>query len=48
MFPGPSAQIYRNDAGEVLGWDYPPDPSEYYEDDFYEADHPDADEDPDE
>ncbi len=25
MFPGPGAQIYRNDAGEVVGWDYPDD-----------------------
>ncbi|MHB1762671.1 MAG: hypothetical protein ACYCS4_08030 [Acidimicrobiales bacterium] len=23
MFPGPGAQIYRNEAGEVLGWDFP-------------------------
>jgi hypothetical protein len=23
MFPGPGAQIYRNEAGEPLGWDYP-------------------------
>ncbi len=23
MFPGPGATIYRNEAGEVLGWDYP-------------------------
>ncbi len=23
MFPGPHAQIYYNDAGEPLGWDYP-------------------------
>ena len=21
MFPGPNATIYRNEAGEVLGWD---------------------------
>lgn len=27
MFPGPYAQIYRNEAGEPLGWDnvYPED-----------------------
>lgn len=37
MFPGPNAQIYRNEAGEVLGWDYPPD--EPYEPDPYEADY---------
>jgi hypothetical protein len=24
-FPGPGAQIYKNDAGEVTGWDYPSD-----------------------
>lgn len=30
MFPGAGAQIYRNDAGEVLGWDYPStDPSDF-------------------
>ncbi|MCL4414438.1 MAG: hypothetical protein M1522_06795 [Actinobacteria bacterium] len=23
MFPGPGAQIYRNEAGEPIGWDYP-------------------------
>lgn len=23
MFPGPSAVVYRNDAGEPIGWDYP-------------------------
>lgn len=23
MFPGPGAQIIRNEAGEVIGWDYP-------------------------
>ena len=35
MFPGPSARIYRNDAGEPIGWDYPdydnPEPSIYDE-----------------
>lgn len=25
MFPGPGAEIYRNEEGEVLGWDYPSD-----------------------
>ena len=34
MFPGPHAQIYYNEAGEVLGWDYPsygdaPEPEEF-------------------
>jgi hypothetical protein len=23
MFPGPNAQIYYNEEGEPLGWDYP-------------------------
>jgi len=26
MFPGAGAQIYRNEAGEVTGWDYPSEP----------------------
>lgn len=40
MFPGPGAQIYRNEAGEPIGWDYPPDPrdpgniDDHFEDDF--------------
>lgn len=25
MFPGANARIFRNEAGEVLGWDYPSD-----------------------
>lgn len=25
MFPGTNAQIYRNEAGEPIGWDYPSD-----------------------
>lgn len=32
MFPGPGAQVYRNEAGEPLGWDYPgdgDDPGDY-------------------
>jgi hypothetical protein len=34
MFPGPGATIYRNEAGEVLGWDYPPDEGFFdYDDD---------------
>ena len=33
MFPGPHAQVYYNEAGEPLGWDYPshdepPEPSD--------------------
>lgn len=34
MFPGANAQVYYNEAGEVLGWDYPSD--EPYEMDDYE------------
>jgi len=26
MFPGPHAQVYYNEAGEPLGWDYPSEP----------------------
>ncbi len=26
MFPGAGAQVYRNEAGEPLGWDYPSEP----------------------
>lgn len=37
MFPGPGAQIYRNEAGEPIGWDYPSyDPPEP-DDDFHAA-----------
>lgn len=36
MFPGPGAQVYYNEAGEPLGWDYPgsyePDPDDFYDD----------------
>lgn len=43
MFPGPGARIYRNDAGEPLGWDYPdddgpPDPDDWYGDGWDEPD----------
>lgn len=40
MFPGPGAQVYYNDAGEPLGWDYPsdPDPADAYDD--RDADYP--------
>jgi len=41
MFPGPGAQIYRNEAGEVLGWDYPSQPGEDYDPDNYLSDEPD-------
>lgn len=36
-FPGGGAQVYRNEEGEVLGWDYPSYNDDYYEDDFYDA-----------
>lgn len=36
MFPGAGAQVYRNEAGEPLGWDYPSDEPEYL--DPYEYD----------
>lgn len=45
MFPGPGAVVYRNEAGEPLGWDYPsyePDVSDPY--DEYEAQNYDTDE----
>lgn len=36
MFPGANAQVYRNEAGEPIGWDYPSyDDGDYY-DDYYE------------
>lgn len=38
MFPGPGAQIYRNEAGEPIGWDYPGE----YERDRHEDDRADA------
>jgi hypothetical protein len=47
MFPGAGASVYRNEAGEVLGWDYPDD-GPYDPDDYlpgYEND--DMDDEPD-
>ena len=46
MFPGANAQVYRNEEGEPIGWDYPSDDNPYdnydpYEDydyDFYDED----------
>lgn len=37
MFPGAGAQVYRNEAGEPTGWDYPqydegPDPDDLDDD----------------
>jgi hypothetical protein len=35
MFPGPHAEVFYNEAGEPLGWDYPsyepPEPDPYEE-----------------
>lgn len=35
MFPGSHASVYYNEAGEVLGWDYPCEPE--YDPDAYLA-----------
>lgn len=48
MFPGPGAEIHRNEEGEVLGWDYPsydepPDLSDY--DDWHDNDEEEDDDD---
>lgn len=35
MFPDANANMYRNEAGEPIGWDYPPDDDfDYDPDDF--------------
>ncbi len=46
MFPGAGAQIYRNEAGEPVSWDYPgydegPDPDDF---DVYDDEPEDEDE----
>lgn len=33
MFPGPGANIIRNEAGEPLGWDYPSEEAPYVDED---------------
>lgn len=44
MFPGAGAQVYYNDAGEPIGWDYPSscdwydDPADLYDYDEYPED----------
>lgn len=56
MFPGPGAQIYRNEAGEPVGWDtpsydeppYDPDDYLYDPDDETDDDYDDFEDDPDE
>lgn len=35
MFPGAHAQVYRNEAGEVTGWDAPLRDDECYDPDAY-------------
>ena len=50
MFPGYGAEIYRNDAGEVLGWDSPsydepPDIEDYYDPRWDEYDEEEEDDD---
>jgi hypothetical protein len=53
MFPTAHSQVYRNEAGEVTGWDNPgyddgPDPDEYYEQaELYDSDDDDDDDDDD-
>lgn len=43
LFPGPGANIIRNEAGEPLGWDYPPEPDFDYDPDDYLPDWEDDD-----
>lgn len=38
MFPGANARIYRNEAGEPIGWDYPSDEPEYDPDEYLTLD----------
>lgn len=38
MFPGAGAQVYYNEAGEPLGWDYPSHDDPYDPDDFLDRD----------
>lgn len=33
-FPGPGAQVYYNEAGEPIGWDYPSDPEPMDDEDY--------------
>jgi hypothetical protein len=39
MFPGPGAHIYRNEAGEPLGWDYPSQDDPYDDQEAWYEDH---------
>lgn len=47
MFPGAGAQVYYNEAGEPLGWDYPSD-GPYEDDQDLDDDEDDHEEDDDE
>jgi hypothetical protein len=38
MFPGPGAQVFYNEAGEPIGWDYPSEPEFVFIDDDYPDD----------
>jgi len=38
MFPGAGAEIYRNEAGEPIGWDYPSHDDPYDPDDYLPGD----------
>lgn len=35
MFPGAHASVYRNEAGEPIGWDYPSRDDEWHDPDAY-------------
>ncbi len=48
MFPGAGATVYRNEAGEPLGWDYPSESDDSHRDDPYGAEDDHCDEDADE
>lgn len=51
MFHGPGARIYRNEAGEPTGWDYPSSDDPHDPDDYLDRDDrvdPDLDEEDDE
>jgi len=40
MFPGPGAEVYYNDAGEPIGWDYPDYERPYDPDEYLDYDDP--------
>lgn len=45
MFPGAGAHVYRNEAGEPIGWDYPSDEPDYDPYDGLDDQYEDEDED---